>query len=158
VKFSILNIKSLSGSKAQIYSIKYEEKYASELKIFIDKFNDSHTEIVNEAIQRIQLIAQKEGVQDSFFRRECPKSHNVFRLLETKELRLYCIKLDSTILLFGYSGTKKFNKIKLKDNPSLQQEVKTLQKIEDAIKERIKKGELSITPEGLKGNLENLEI
>jgi hypothetical protein len=158
VKFSIINIEPLSGPKAKIYSIKFEEKYASELIVFVNKFHDSHPHIIDEAIQRIRLIAQREGIQDSFFRRECSETHNVFRLLETKDIRLYCIKFDSALLLFGSGGIKTIKKNKLKDNPHLEKEVKKLQKIEDAINKRINSGELSITSEGFLGNLDNLEL
>lgn len=158
MKFSIINIEPLSGTKANVYSIKYEEKYASELIIFVHKFHDSHPQIIDEAIQRIRLIAQRDGIQDSFFRRECSETHNVFRLLETKDIRLYCIRFDTTILIFGSGGIKKIKEKKLKDNPHLEKEVKKLQKIEDAINKRIKSGELSITSEGFIGNLDDLEL
>ena len=158
MKFSIINIEPLSGTKAKVHSVKFEEKYASELTIFVHKFHDTHPQIVDEAIQRIRLIAQREGIQDSFFRRECSETHNIFRLLETKDIRLYCIKFDTTLLLFGSGGIKKNKENKLKDNPYLEKEVKKLQKVEDAINKRIKSGELSITSEGFIGNLIDLEL
>ena len=158
MKFSIINIEPLSGTKAKVYSVKFEEKYASELVIFVHKFHDTHPQIIDEAIQRIRLIAQREGFQNSFFRRECSETHNVFRLFETKDIRLYCIKFDTTLLLFGSGGIKKNKEKKLKDNPYLEKEVKKLQKIEDAINKRIKSGELSITSEGFIGNLDDLEL
>jgi hypothetical protein len=158
VKFSIINIEPLSGSKAQVYSIKFEDKYASELTIFVHKFHDTHPQIIDEAIQRIKLIAQREGIQNSFFRRESSESHNVFRLLETKDIRLYCIKFGETLLLFGSGGIKKNKTKKLKENPYLENEVKKLQKVEDSINKRIKSGQLSITSVGFIGNLNNLEL
>src|ERR1035437_5671905 len=89
---------------------------------------------------------------------DCFDPHNVFRLFETKDIRLYCIKFDTTLLLFGSGGIKKNKEKKLKDNPYLEKEVKKLQKIEDAINKRIKSGELSITSEGFIGNLDDLEL
>lgn len=158
MKFSIIHIKELSGLKAQVYSVKYEGKDVSELQSFYYKFQDSHPIIIQKAIQRIALIAQRDGIDESFFLRESPLTHNVFRLLETDRLRLYCIMFENIILLFGSGGLKTFKTRKNKENPHLEAEIIKLMKIEDAICLRISISELKITKEGLKGNLVDLEI
>jgi hypothetical protein len=158
VKFSIIHIKELSCCKAQVYSVKYEGKDVSELQSFYYKFQDSHPVVIHEAFQRIALIAKRDGIEESFFKRESPLSHNVFRLLETNELRLYCIMFSNIILLFGSGGLKTFNTKTNKQNPHLDKEINRLIKIEDTINTRLKSGELKITVDGLVGNLTDLEI
>lgn len=158
MKFSIIHIKELSGCKAQVYSVKYEGKDVSELQSFYYKFQDTHPVVVQNAIQRINVIAQRDGIQNSFFKRESPESHNVFRLLETDDLRLYCIMFSNIILVFGSGGLKTFRTKKNIENPHLDKEIKKLMKLEDVIHSRIDNTELIITAEGFEGNLIDLEI
>jgi hypothetical protein len=156
VKFPVIHIEPLSGQKAQVYSLKYEDKYASELRLFADKFNDSHQNVIHEVFQRIHTISNRDGIQESFFKRESPESHHVFRLLETDKLRLYCIMFPNIILLFGSGGLKTFETKKNYENPHLVKEINKLMKIEDCINRYIKSGELKITSSGLEGELNNL--
>lgn len=158
MKFSIIHIKELSGAKVQIYSLKYEGKEVSELQLFMYKFQDTHDQLIKQILQRIVLISQREGIQDSFFRRECKESNNIFRLMETEELRIYCIKFSNIILLFGSGGIKKYKTKKLSENPHLEKEVENLIKVENAINKKIKNGDLKITESSIEGDLEDLEL
>jgi len=158
VKFSIINIKSLSGNKVNSYSIRYEDKEISELQSFLYKFQDSDLEILQNIYKRIQNIANKDGMQNSFFKRESPESHHVFRLLETGTLRIYCIIYSNIILLFGSGGYKIEGTRTLKENPHLEKEVLDLMKIEDAINRYLDLREMKITDDGFEGELNNLEL
>ena len=157
MKFSIINIKELSGDKALVYSVKYENKEVSELQNFLYKFQDTHQDLLHNIFQRIHLISKRNGVQSSFFKRESPESHNVYRLLKTKELRVYCIMFDNIVLLFGSGGIKKSGTKKLNENPSLEAEVERLMKIEDVVRFQIKRGFIGLTKNGFEGELNNLE-
>ncbi len=138
MKFSIINIKALSGEKAAVCTVKFDNKYYTELESFTTKFQDSHKEILDQIFLRIQMISKRNGIQSSFFKRESPKSHNVFRLLESQELRIYCILFDNVVLLFGSGGVKKKRTRKLDENPPLEREVNRLMKIEEAIRFNLK--------------------
>ncbi len=157
MKFSIINIKALSGDKAEIYSVKYENKEVSELQNFLYKFQDTHQDLLQKIFQRIHQISKRNGIQLSFFRRESPESHNVFRLLKTNELRIYCIMFDNIVLLFGSGGVKKAGTKKLNENPPLAEEVKRLMQIEDAIRLQLRRGYITLTENGFEGELDNLE-
>ena len=159
MKFTIIHIEPLSGEKAHIYSLKYEGKDVTELQGFTYKFYDSHFEVIAKTIQRIQTISKRDGIQDSFFKRESPGSHNVFRLSNTKKnIRLYCIKFSRIMLLFGTGTIKKEGTIKNVENPAIEKIIDDLMKIEDSINKRLDSGDLKITPNGFEGDLTNLEI
>ncbi|NMB82257.1 MAG: hypothetical protein GYA14_10610 [Ignavibacteria bacterium] len=153
MKFSIIHIESLSGKNAQVYSLHYEGKYAPELQIFVDKFGDSHPNVIQSTIRRIYTISNRDGIQESFFKRESPESHNVFRLLETEWLRIYCIIFGNIILLFGAGDKKRLNTKKNIENPQIEKIVSELMKVEDCIKNKIHDGELILTMDGFLGNL-----
>jgi len=153
VKFSIIHIEALSGPKAKVYSLKYEDKTISELQSFIYKFQDSDPGVIHKAVQRIHLISKRDGIQDSFFLRESSESHNIFRLLETDRLRLYCIMFSNIFLLFGSGGKKKDKTKKNVENPHLEKEIKKLMLVEDLINARLDSGELKITCDGFVGEL-----
>lgn len=158
MKFSIIKIEAFSGTLAKIYSIKFENNDYTELRSFLFKYDDSHSKILKKAVARIHTISNRVGLHSSFFRRESPPPYNVYRLLETKDLRLYCIILNNIVLLFGSGGQKKFGTIKLAENPVLEAEVIELMKIEDSIKIRISSGSVRITSNGFEGNITDFEI
>jgi hypothetical protein len=158
VKFSIIHIEPLSGEKAKVYTLKYEEKYVSELQIFADKFNDTHPDLIKSIFQRIQLISKRDGIQESFFRRECRKPNNVFRLMETEDLRIYCIMFSNIILLFGCGNLKKSGTVNNDENPQLQIEIDKLITLENCINRYLDSGELKISCNGFEGNLVALNI
>ena len=158
MKFSIVYLKPLSGAKASVYTVKYEGKVISELQSFFYKFQDDCSDLLQQIFERITNISNRDGIQESFFKRECPESHHVFRLMETDDLRIYCIMFSNVALLFGSGGKKIKGKHKLNQNPHLEKEVNKLMKIEDAINRKIKTGELKITDNGLEGNFENIEL
>ena len=66
MKFSIIHIEAYSGKNLQVYTIKYDNKEISELQSFIYKFQDSHPEVIQEAVQRIRALSQRNGIQSSF--------------------------------------------------------------------------------------------
>jgi len=159
VKFSIIHIKAFSGEKANIYTLKYDNKEFSEFQSFSHKFLDSHDEIIQRIAKRIFYISTRDGIQESFFKRESSESHNVFRLRETgPEIRIYCIKYSHIILLFGSGGIKKYKTKKNIENPHLQKEINKLIKIEDAINKKLDSGEIKITDQGFEGNLKGIEL
>jgi hypothetical protein len=158
MKFAIIQIKALSGERAQVYSLQYEGKYAPELRIFADKYCDTYQEVINRIFQRIKNISTRDGIQESFFKRESPEPYHVFRLLETGELRIYCIKLSNIILLFGAGGTKIRGTKKNRENPQLDNEIVKLKKVEDCINSYLDTNKIKITVNGFEGNLDEFEI
>lgn len=159
MKFTIIHIDDFSGEKANIYTLKYEDKYNSELQSFFYKFSDSHNEIINDIIERLSNISTRNGIQETFFKQEYSGSHNIYRIANTgREIRLYCIKFSHIILLFGSGGIKKYKTKKNLENPHLQKEIDKLVKTEEAINKRLDSGELKITEHGFEGDLEDLEL
>ena len=158
MKFSIIYLEPLSGIKAKVYTVKYEGKEISEFQSFIYKFQDDHSDLLEIIIQRVKNISCRDGIQETFFRRECSESHHVFRLLETSDLRIYCLMFSNVALLFGSGGKKIKDTKKNSENPHLNREINKLIKIEDAINLKIKSGDLKITDNGLEGNLEQIDI
>ncbi|MHB1688442.1 MAG: hypothetical protein ACYCVH_13860 [Ignavibacteriaceae bacterium] len=158
MKFSIIYLEPLSGIKAKVYTVKYEGKEISEFTSFVYKFQDDHSDLLKIIIQRIQNISCRDGIQETFFRRESKKTHNVFRLLETNDLRIYCLMFSKVALLFGSGGIKIKDTTKNNQNPHLEKEIDKLIRIEDAINLKIKSGDLKITDNGLEGNLEQIDI
>lgn len=158
MKFSIIYIKELSGEFAQIYTIKFDNKEISELQSFMFRFSDSHKEIIDEIFLQIQEISKSTGIQDQFFRRESPENYNVFRILNRGTLRLYCLKLENIVLIFGSGKKKRFKTKKLRENPQLVDFVRQLEQVEDAINIRKNQGQIRIDQNGISGNLLDFEF
>jgi len=151
VKFSIIPLKS--GNKAKIYTIQFEDQSISEYYRFVDDHKSEYPEIVNELDVRLTYMVRNYGIPDHFFKRESPKPYNVFRIENTEDLRIYCIKFSNVAIVLGNGGIKLPDTIKLNENPDLQKIRNLLMGIEDLITDRIKTGDVIINDKELKGNL-----
>ena len=105
------------------------------------------------AAQRVLCLKITCGFIDEFFIRESSPDFNVFKITETDDLRLYCIRYSGITIIVGGGGIKSPDKFKLKENPHLQRKVNFLIEIEKMILERLASKEIRITDNGFEGDL-----
>lgn len=153
MNFSIVPLHD--GKKAKIYAIRFPDKELTEFEQFVYE----NMLIVPDAIRtlktQLKRMANNSGLVNEFFKRESKQPYNVFRIEDTEEdLRLYCIKFSGVAIVLGRGGIKLPGKIKLIENPHLNEIVEQLKNIEDLIVERIKSKEITLTDNGLEGNLD----
>ena len=151
MNFSIIPV--YSGKKAKTYTIQFENSELSEYYQFVFDHKDNFPTTILELNEKLKNMVKTHGLIEEFFTRECPESHNVFRIKNTDELRLYCIKFSNVAIILGRGGLKIPGTIKLSENPYLQDIVNQLMKIEDLIVERIKSKEIKVTDDLIEGNL-----
>lgn len=133
------------GSGCTVYSIQFTSQDESEFQNFYSKFvNDSQ---FNDDLQKIvgfiNRIADK-GALERMFRYEGKYNGSVVALptISTK-LRLYCLRLSDKILILGNGGVK--NTRTYQEDDYLRGHVLTLQKLEDILKEGVRKGIVKIS-------------
>ena len=93
-------------NKAKIYTIQVEGAELSEYKQFVFENMNARKEAVRVLDVTLKNMAHRRGFIDEFFIRESPQDFNVFKVTETDDLRLYCIR---------YSGIAS-KEIKITDN------------------------------------------
>ena len=127
----------------------------TEVDKFLDKFPEGseYDEDIDIIIKWIDRIGER-GAHERHFRPEGKRRDNVMAMptpIETSNLRLYVIRLTENIVILGNGGlktTRTYN-----EDPILNQFVELLQKLDQYIKSRIKKGTLNIYNKELIGKL-----
>ena len=141
------------GNKAKIYTIQVEGAELSEYKQFVLENMNIRKEAVQVLDITLKNMAHRRGFIDEFFIRESPQDFNVFKVTETDDLRLYCIRYSGIAIIVGGGGIKSPDKFKLKENPHLQKKVDFLIEIEKKIQEKLASKEIRITDNGFEGDL-----
>lgn len=152
MKFKIIPL--YSGKRAKTYTIHIAGDELNSYYKFVFALQNNYSLEILSLDEKIRNMCQHHGLDDNFFKRESPLSHNVFRVTGTGNVRLYCIKFSKVAIIVSGGGIKKAGTIKLAENPNLLSEVKFLQQIEDQINSRIDSGEIQITNDEITGNLE----
>jgi hypothetical protein len=151
VNFSIVPL--YNGIKAKIYTIQVEGAELSEYKQFVFENMYVRKEAVRVLDTTLKNMAHRRGFIDEFFIRESPQDFNVFKITETDDLRLYCIRYSGIAIIVGSGGIKLPHKYKLKENPHLQSKVDYLIEVEKKIQEKLATKEIRITDNGFEGDL-----
>lgn len=131
--------------KAGLFSLCFEGESYTEFEKFIRKYeNDAYysrdMQVILAAITRMMESA---GFLERYFRPEGRMRDNVAALpISTGRLRLYCLRLSDQILIAGNGGVK--NVRRYEDSPELAGYVLSLQKLDEAIRVALKKGNITI--------------
>lgn len=122
----------INGKKCKVYAVKYNDEQENEFINFASREEiRSHPEF-NKLVTKINLIADKHGNREDWFKNESDRNENppVKRIyIETNgKLRLYCIRWSSYILILGDGGIKPEGIIAYQDAPELHEKVKKTEK------------------------------
>jgi len=156
MKFKLVKLKYLSGNKASIYTIYFENSHLTSLEIFINENYNIFLNEIKDIISRLKIIGTKTGAREQFFRlNEGKPGDGVVALFDKPRsaLRLYCIRYGNLILIAGGGGPK--NVQKLQQNEKLKNENEFLRNLSAQITERICNNEIWFSEDNInfKGNL-----
>lgn len=91
-----------------MFSIYFDKSKESEFEKFLNEFKDNAT--YNKDFNIILLALSKiidKGALERFFRNEGKMSDNVKALaIDSRKLRLYCLRISDKILILGNGGVK----------------------------------------------------
>lgn len=143
VKFEIVELSSLSGEGATIYTVKLDNDPASLFDKFILENGVAFKEDVKDIIGRLITIGKKVGAKENFFKHnEGKPGDQVCALYDTpdKHLRLYCIRLGRTIVILGSGGPK--NVPTWQDDAMLNKAASSMIYLSTAIQQKIVDGDI----------------
>lgn len=132
------------NEKVSLYSICFNGNEDSEFESFLKSFKDNAT--LNRDFQIILLALSKiieNGALERFFRIEGRMKDNLCALsIDSRKLRLYCLRISDKILIVGNGGVKITRTYQ--EDETLSGYVMELQKFDALLADAIKKGIVSI--------------
>lgn len=139
------NLKTIEQSdNVSLYSICFEGNELSEFENFLIKFRDNAK--LNRDFQTIILALEKiidKGALERFFRIEGKMNDNLAALsIDSRKLRLYCLRISDQILILGNGGIKTTRTYE--EDKTLSGYVMDLQKFDSLLSEAQKAGEITI--------------
>lgn len=132
------------NDNVSLYSICFDGNNESEYEKFLQKFKDNAT--LNSDFQIILLALEKiidKGALERFFRIEGRMSDRVAALsIDSRKLRLYCLRISDQILIVGNGGVKTTRTYQ--EDEILSGYVLDLQKFDELLVQAQKNGSISI--------------
>ena len=127
-----------------LYSICFDGNALSEYEAFVQKFKDDAT--LNIEKKKIILALEKivaVGAFERFFRPEGKMNDRVAALsIDSRKLRLYCLRISDQILIVGNGGLKSTRTYE--ENTELSGYVMDLQEFDKLLAEAQKEGSITI--------------
>ncbi|MHC1705756.1 MAG: hypothetical protein AB9846_17780 [Tenuifilaceae bacterium] len=159
MNYKIVKLDNLSGEYASIYSIFDTDEEKTLFEIFIKENKSLFLSELNDIIIRLKVIGSKTGAREHFFKlNEGEPGDGVCALYDIPEsnLRLYCIRYGTLLVILGGGGYKPKSIRKLQQDPKLKDENYFLRGLSAKITKRIQEGEIKFTNDhkDLEGNLE----
>lgn len=159
MNFKLTKLHQFNGCKTGVYSINLENEQETLFERFLkENINSFKSEII-DINSRILTINSRTGARDQFFKfKEGNPGDGVCALYDEPDsnLRLYCIKYGSTLIVLGGGGHKPKNIRTFQENEKLNDENYLLRKISKLLTERITNKEIKFSEDGTEfiGNLE----
>jgi hypothetical protein len=132
------------NENVSLFSICFEGNSESEFEKFLLEFKDNA--IYNKDFETILLALSKiveKGALERFFRNEGRMNDHVKALsIDSRKLRLYCLRISDQILILGNGGAKSTRTYQ--ENEKLTGYVLSLQNFDKALAEAQKNGSVTI--------------
>ncbi|WP_417610095.1 hypothetical protein [Owenweeksia hongkongensis] len=152
MKCELVKIEKHCGNKASVYGVYLtDERKTLYDKFQIDNLPKFKSEIV-DIVKRIHVIGKSTGAREHFFKlKEGKPGDGVCALYDNpnSNLRLYCIRYGSVLLILGGGAEKPKNIRRLQESDKLTSENYLLRELSIQITERLHSGEIQIINEGM---------
>lgn len=153
--YKLIKIPQFCGRKATFYTVVSEDG-DNLFNNFLAENSVKYTKEVKEIISTIRTMANDTGARSHFFKeKEGTPGDGVCALydLEVKNLRLYCIRYGTDIVVLGGGGYKPKTIKALQEDPKLTKENLLMRKISVDITNKIRDKDLSLGIKEFNGDL-----
>jgi hypothetical protein len=147
----IVKLEEFSGNQTSVYSIYIEEEEMTLYDRFVIENKEQFLAEINDINNRLISIG-KIGARENFFKlKEGNPSDGVCALYDNpnSNLRLYCIRYGTSIVLIGGGGYKPKTISALQEDKKLKEENYFLRELSKEIKQRMLDKELKFTTDYL---------
>lgn len=114
MKYRLKKISSLSGNKASVYSVIIDDEDITLYEKFLTENRTSFLSEIRDINKRLEIIGKQTGAREHYFKlKEGNLGDGVAALydLPSKNLRLYCIRYGTQLIILGGGGNKKVQKL-----------------------------------------------
>lgn len=149
MKCELKKIEELSGKRTSVYSVFIDDSQLSLFEVFIEENKRLHLSEIKDIVQRLKTIGTKTGAREQYFKlHEGNPGDGVCALfdLPDKNLRLYCIRYNTQIIILGGGGIKLVRA--LQNDNKLTKENYLLRELSKQITEKIKEKDIRFTIDG----------
>ena len=157
MKFELVELENLSGPNTTFYSVLVDEDSETLFEKFYQENKNTFRDELKSIVKTLDMIALENGARRSYFKENEGKLGDlVCALYDTPKsnLRLYCIRLGSTVIILGGGGQKDKSIRALQEDAKLTHENYLMRKLSDLLYKKIKEGEIYWENEmTLSGNL-----
>jgi hypothetical protein len=159
MRCKLVKLSRFSGNKASIYSIVLNDEQETLLDKFIHDNKNTFLSEIKDILERLRTIGKKTGARIDYFKLfEGTPGDGVCALYDDEDsnLRLYCIRYGSQLVIAGNGGPKPKSIQALQEDEKLTDENYFLRWLSDEITTRIKEREICYINDFLdfSGNLE----
>ena len=159
MKYKLVELEEYTGDGATIYSVYIEEEGKTLFDKFVEENIISFKDEIFFIFDRLEVMGNDTGAREGFFKHyEGDLGDGVVALYDEPEynLRLYCIRYGTQIIILGGGGPKPKDIRALQEDDKLKDENYLLRNISKQITERIKDKLITHSPDGfyLEGELE----
>lgn len=145
------------AEKGSLFTICIDGDSVSEFEKFIIKHNESYNADLNTILTAIKRMLAQSGFLERYFRPEGKYSDRVCALpIQSGKLRLYCLRINDSVLIVGNGGIK--NSKKYQDCDDLNGYVIDLQSLDKALNIAVKKGNVTIEERSISGIEKPLKV
>ena len=152
MKFKIVKINNLSGSKAGVYSVVLNGDEETLLNKFVRENEISFKSETKDILKRLYSIGHTTGARNQFFKEwEGKPGDGVCALYDNPDsnLRLYCICFGTQLIVVGSGGHKPKTIRALQEDAKLTEENSIIKEISQQITQRIKDKDIRFSPDYL---------
>ena len=150
MKFNIVKINNLSGSKAGVYSVVLNGDEETLLNKFVRENEISFKCETKDILKRLYSIGHTTGARNQFFKEwEGKPGDGVCALYDNPDsnLRLYCICFGTQLIVVGSGGHKPKTIRALQEDAKLTEENSIIKEISQQITQRIKDKDIRFSPD-----------
>jgi hypothetical protein len=152
MNFKIVKLEALSGERASIYAVYDIDKKVNIFEQFIRENVNSFKSETFDIRDRLMIIGHQVGARPIFFKfKEGKPGDGICALYDepNSNLRLYCIRYGTQIVILGGGGPKSKDIRAFQDDEKLKDENYYLREISNLITKRIKDREIKFSIDGL---------
>ncbi len=139
--FKIVKLPKISGRRTTFYTAYLPKEETTLFEQFLEATQTTHLPELTNILNEIQVMSDKTGAREDLFKKyEGIKIGEGVYAFFSKQLRLYCYRMDNCLVLLGGGGWK--NVAKWQDDPSLANEVNRVRFVASEIDKRIRNREI----------------
>jgi len=151
-KCQLIKISQLSGPMGSVYTILPDEEEITAFQNFISNNKNSFKSEINDIVGRLKIMGSRTGMREDFFKLyEGNPGDGVCALYDKDDsnLRLYCIRYGSQIIILGSGGHKPKSIRSFQEDEKLEKENFILRDLSKLITEKMRDKEIWFSEDGL---------